>query len=99
MFLNELTHEFVSAISSTHNMVYYFHWQTKMAYYLNHLPQNKTVFSSFRNCFIRRQVWKWTNVYQVHEVIKNDMREEGILFRMDFCEYLQERLSIKGERD
>ncbi|XP_055912403.1 cap-specific mRNA (nucleoside-2'-O-)-methyltransferase 1 [Eupeodes corollae] len=89
MFLNELMHPFVSAISSTHNTIYYYNLDTKQSFFPNHMLR---VFSSFKNCFIHRQLWKWTNVYQVHEVMPKDMREDGTLFRMDFCEFLQERL-------
>lgn len=92
LFLNELTHEFASEISRKHNTLYYYHISTGKSYFPNHLPDGINVFSSFKNCFQRRLLWKWTNVYQVLETMPMDKREQGTLFRMDFNEFLEEKL-------
>lgn len=91
MLLNELVGGFASAFSKTRQQVYYHNLSKNESFFLTGSPNEPNVFSSFRNCFTRRLLWKWTNVYQVEEVIDEDVREEKILYRMDLLEFIEGR--------
>ncbi|XP_068158732.1 cap-specific mRNA (nucleoside-2'-O-)-methyltransferase 1 [Drosophila tropicalis] len=84
----ELCHPYVSAHSRSRNQLYYFNTTNKDAFYKDCIPDGKAVeiFASFRTCYSRRLLWKWTNLRQVEEHAAEE--DSKILFRSDFVQFI-----------
>ncbi|XP_030381482.1 cap-specific mRNA (nucleoside-2'-O-)-methyltransferase 1 [Scaptodrosophila lebanonensis] len=84
----ELTPNYVSAYSRSHNKLYYFDTQNNEAFYKDQITDTKArlIFASFRLSFLRRLLWKWTNIHQVDEHTVDE--EEKILFRSEFVQFI-----------
>lgn len=89
LLLCKLCHQFTSIKSKSTNMIYIYDINAQQSYYQDQIPNNvqKILYASFRNCFPRRLLWKWTNPMQVE--IHNDYCENNILYRNDINEFLK----------
>lgn len=89
----EINHEFFSIISKSKNMLYYFNVRLETSHYKNSMPPEMlaTLYSSFRNSFVRRLLWKWTNTYQVEEHSKRV--DDHVLYRDDFVQFILNKLN------
>ncbi|XP_037807846.1 cap-specific mRNA (nucleoside-2'-O-)-methyltransferase 1 isoform X1 [Lucilia sericata] len=84
----EICHYFFSIMSKSQNMLYYYNKTRNASYYKNNMPDEmqNILYASFRNSFIRRLLWKWTNTYQVEE--RSNKVDDHILYRDDFIQYI-----------
>uniref|UniRef100_A0A1B0G4D2 Cap-specific mRNA (nucleoside-2'-O-)-methyltransferase 1 n=1 Tax=Glossina morsitans morsitans TaxID=37546 RepID=A0A1B0G4D2_GLOMM len=83
MLFCEICHNFYSKISKSQNKLYYYDTVHHMSYFKTNMPREmlNTLHASFRNSFIRRLLWKWTNTNQVEE---NGVKvDPNILYRDD----------------
>lgn len=90
----EICHCFISKMSKSQNMLYYFNKEENASYYKNNMPphMHNILYASFRNSFIRRLLWKWTKTYQVEE---HDNRvDDNVLYRQDFIQFVNNKQSI-----
>lgn len=94
LLLCEISHNFLSQMSKSHNMLYYFDRQNNRSYFKNCMPPDvqSILYASFRNSFVRRLLWKWTNTYQVQE--QSEKVDKNILYRDDFMQFIFNKLSI-----
>lgn len=88
MLFCEICHYFFSIMSKSQNMLYYFNKARNASYYKNNMPPDmqNILYASFRNSFIRRLLWKWTNTYQVEE--NSNRVDENVLYRDDFIQFV-----------
>lgn len=94
LLLCEICHNFISLMSKSQNMLYYFDKKKNVSYYKDCMPTDvqNILFASFRNSFVRRLVWKWTNTCQVEEQsIKVD---EHVLYRDDLMHFIVSRTNV-----
>ncbi|EDV34774.1 uncharacterized protein Dana_GF21495 [Drosophila ananassae] len=88
----ELTPNYVSAQSKSCGQLYYFNTTNRESYYKDQIPPKKAaeIFASFRSNYLRRLLWKWTNLRQVEEHATDE--NPKILFRSDFMQFIAEKL-------
>ncbi|KAH8396471.1 hypothetical protein KR222_011153 [Zaprionus bogoriensis] len=89
----ELTMNFFSAFSRSQQQVYYYNPNTKESLFKNQIDPRKfnEVFSSFRHCYSRRLLWKWTSTLQVDEHAGEE--NPKILYRSHFEQLIRRKLS------
>ncbi|XP_065364192.1 cap-specific mRNA (nucleoside-2'-O-)-methyltransferase 1 [Calliphora vicina] len=90
----EIFHYFFSIMSKSKNMLYYFDKTCNASYYKNNMPpeMHNILYASFRNSFMRRLLWKWTNTYQVEE--HSNKVDENVLYRDDFIQFIVNKQNI-----
>ncbi|KAH8295590.1 hypothetical protein KR018_006708, partial [Drosophila ironensis] len=92
----ELTGHYVSAHSKSRGMLYYFNIKNRESYYMDQITEKKMpeIFASFRECYSRRLLWKWTNLRQVdeHATEEQPSTTQPILFRSDFVQFIANKL-------
>uniref|UniRef100_A0A1A9X0A2 Cap-specific mRNA (nucleoside-2'-O-)-methyltransferase 1 n=1 Tax=Glossina brevipalpis TaxID=37001 RepID=A0A1A9X0A2_9MUSC len=83
MLFCEICHNFYSKISKSQNKLYYYDTVNHISYFKDNMPQEmlNMLYASFRNSFIRRLLWKWTNTNQVEE--NGGKVDTNILYRDD----------------
>ncbi|XP_075170225.1 cap methyltransferase 1 [Haematobia irritans] len=88
LLLCEICHNFVSQISKSQNMLYYFDKIKKTSYYKDRMPIDvqSILHASFRNSFARRLIWRWTNTCQVEE--NSNKIDTNVLYRDDFTNFV-----------
>ncbi|ALC48434.1 CG6379 [Drosophila busckii] len=89
MLFCELTSNYVTAFSRSRQQIYYFNTTTKTSLYKDQI-QSSEVFASFKYCYSRRLVWKWTSTLQVDESASEELPK--ILYRSEFENFIQRRL-------
>lgn len=94
LLICEICHHFISRMSKSQNMLYYYDKTKNVSYYMNNMPpdMHSILYSSFRNSFVRRLLWKWTNTFQVEEHSKKD--DEHVLYRDDFIQFVSNKQNI-----
>ncbi|XP_037928482.1 cap-specific mRNA (nucleoside-2'-O-)-methyltransferase 1-like, partial [Teleopsis dalmanni] len=88
LFFSEVCHLFFSKMSSSRNMLYYFNKTDNKSYYMDSMPSalKNTLYASFRNSFIRRMLWKWTNITQVEK--HGIQTDSNLLYRRDIYNFV-----------
>lgn len=89
----ELTMNFFTAFSRSRQQIYYYNPITKESLFKDQIDPRKfnEVFSSFRHCYSRRLLWKWTNTLQVDEHACDE--NPKILYRSQFEQFIRRKLS------
>lgn len=84
----EISNNFFSQISKSTNSLYYFDKPNRSSHYIENMPNDwkSTLYASFRNSFIRRLQWKWTNTNQVEEQCHK--KDQSILYRDDIQKFI-----------
>lgn len=88
----ELSVNFVSAYSRSHHQIYYFNTSTKDSLYKHQIEPARfnEIFASFRQCYVRRKLWKWTSTRQVEENATEE--HPKILYRRNFEQFIRMKL-------
>lgn len=89
----EMTQNFVTAFSRSRQQIYYYNTNTKESLFKEQIDPRKfnEVFSSFRHCYSRRLLWKWTSTLQVDEHASED--NPKILYRSHFEHFIRRKLT------
>ncbi|XP_034107648.1 cap-specific mRNA (nucleoside-2'-O-)-methyltransferase 1 [Drosophila albomicans] len=89
----ELTMNFVTAFSRSRQQIYYYNTNTKESLFKEQIEPRKfnEVFSSFRHCYSRRLLWKWTSTLQVDEQASEE--NATILYRSHFEHFIRRKLT------
>ncbi|BFG02309.1 cap-specific mRNA (nucleoside-2'-O-)-methyltransferase 1 [Drosophila madeirensis] len=97
LMLCELTPNYMSAKSRSRNQIYYFNTNSRESFYKDDVPKFKKeaeIFGSFRQNYIRRLLWKWTDLRQVEEHAHED--NPNLLFRSQFVKFIADELDKLG---
>ncbi|EDV92264.1 cap-specific mRNA (nucleoside-2'-O-)-methyltransferase 1 [Drosophila grimshawi] len=88
----ELTMNFVTAYSKSHQQIYYFNTITRESQFKEQIEPRRfnEVFASFRHSYTRRHLWKWTSTLQVEEHATEE--NPKILYRSNFEKFIQRKL-------
>jgi len=89
----ELTMNFVTAFSRSREQIYYYNTNTKDSLFKDQIKPQKfnEVFASFRHCYLRRLLWKWTSTLQVDEHATEE--NPKILYRSHFEHFIRRKLT------
>ncbi|XP_013115503.2 cap-specific mRNA (nucleoside-2'-O-)-methyltransferase 1 [Stomoxys calcitrans] len=93
LLLCEICHNFVSLMSKSQNMLYYYDKGKKLSFFKDRMPVDiQNIYASFRNSFARRLIWRWTNTCQVEE--NSNRVDPNVLYRDDLTSFIIYKLNM-----
>ncbi|KAM8719548.1 hypothetical protein ACLKA7_005737 [Drosophila subpalustris] len=89
----EMTMNFVTAFSRSRQQIYYYNTSTKESLFKEQIEPHKfnEIFASFRHCYSRRLLWKWTSTLQVDAQATEE--NPKILYRSHFEHFIHRKLT------
>lgn len=93
LFLKSTKQHLQKIFSKTHKHYYYYDHITKNVFYPDSISNPDRIFASFKSTFLSRKLWEWEMRDQVTENYTNPCPEEKEIYRLDFNEFLANKIA------
>lgn len=88
LFFNDMKPHVVKAFSKTYQQMYFMDRRTGITFFPAQMKDPSAVYAPFKTTFVNRQLWEWQIEHQVYETLDNIERNDELLYRVDFSDYI-----------